>query len=173
MKQLLALLLLLAPIWAPAQDKAPAYLLITNATLWDGTSDTATDTQGPLVSLPVITADQVTVEGNHTTTPTFSWQDISPGNYYRVWIFDGQWNTIYRTDRSDNTSVVIPPNTLPVGINYAARMEVHDSESFMTLDNRSNGEWLYLDTMCIDFGAVTHVNTPDGQKTYLHLDIKM
>jgi imidazolonepropionase-like amidohydrolase len=36
-----AVLLLLAPIWASAQDGPPSFILITNAVVWDGTSDTA------------------------------------------------------------------------------------------------------------------------------------
>ena len=35
----LAIVLLLAPIMAPAQDGPPSYVLITNINLWDGTSD--------------------------------------------------------------------------------------------------------------------------------------
>jgi len=38
----LATVLLLAPFLAPAQDGSPIYVLITNATVWDGTSDAAT-----------------------------------------------------------------------------------------------------------------------------------
>jgi imidazolonepropionase-like amidohydrolase len=42
-KQRLVLLsLLLAPAWAPAQDGPSTYILITNATVWNGTSDSAT-----------------------------------------------------------------------------------------------------------------------------------
>jgi len=37
----LAIVLLLAPFLAPAQDGPPTYLLINNATVWDGTSDIA------------------------------------------------------------------------------------------------------------------------------------
>ncbi len=37
----LAIVLLLAPFLAPAQDGPPTYLLINNATVWDGTSDAA------------------------------------------------------------------------------------------------------------------------------------
>ena len=38
----LAIVLLLAPFPAPAQDGPPTYLLINNAKVWDGTSDIAT-----------------------------------------------------------------------------------------------------------------------------------
>jgi imidazolonepropionase-like amidohydrolase len=37
----LASLLLLAPSWAPAQEGPPTYVLITNAAVWDGKSDSA------------------------------------------------------------------------------------------------------------------------------------
>ena len=43
------LLLVLAPLWAPAQDVPPTYVLITNATVWDGTSDAATPDLNVLV----------------------------------------------------------------------------------------------------------------------------
>jgi hypothetical protein len=34
---------------APAQDGPPSYILITNAVVWDGTSDTATPGMNVLV----------------------------------------------------------------------------------------------------------------------------
>ena len=45
----LASFLLLAPITAPAQDGPPSYILITDAVVWDGTSDTATPGMNVLV----------------------------------------------------------------------------------------------------------------------------
>jgi hypothetical protein len=39
----------LAPGWAPAQDGPPAYILIANAIVWDGTSDAATPGMNVLV----------------------------------------------------------------------------------------------------------------------------
>ena len=45
----LAIVLLLAPFLAPAQDGPPTYLLINNATVWDGTSDIATPGMNVLV----------------------------------------------------------------------------------------------------------------------------
>ena len=71
MKRWLVLLLLLAPIWAPAQDEAPAYLLITNATLWDGTSDTATPGMNVLVEnnlVSQISAETIAVNRSADTT---------------------------------------------------------------------------------------------------------
>jgi hypothetical protein len=137
------------------------------------TVDIATDVQGPLVTLPIIRDWQVTVDGNHTGTPTFSWSDDSPGNYYRVMLFDEAWNTIWRSNRSSDTSVTIPAGTLPGGINYQARVEVHDSDSYSTLNNRANGEYLYLDTIIIPFAGVTNVNRPDGIKTHLDLGLNV
>ena len=139
----------------------------------DGTVDTATDVQGPLVTLPIIQAIQVTVDGNHTGTPTFSWPDVAPGNYYRLMLFDESWNTIYRSNRSMATTITIPLGTIPSGVNYQARVEVHDSDSYFTLNNRANGEYLYLDTIVIPFAGVTNVNRPDGIKTHLDLGINV
>ncbi len=45
----LAAILLLAPFLAPAQDGPPTYLLINNATVWDGASDVATPGMNVLV----------------------------------------------------------------------------------------------------------------------------
>lgn len=56
--------LLLAPVWAPAQDTPPAYLLITNATVWDGTSNTVTPGLDVLVEnnlIKEISADPIVV----------------------------------------------------------------------------------------------------------------
>ena len=155
----------------PGPPQNGTYTFTVNFT--DGTVDTATDTQGPLVALPIIQAWQVTVDGNHTTTPTFSWPDVSPGNYYRLQIFDQSGNTLFRSPRSTDLSVTIPANTIPVGINYQARVEVHDSDSFDTLNNRSNGEIINLDTIIIPFAGVTNVNRPDGIKTQLDLGINV
>jgi hypothetical protein len=155
----------------PGPPKEGTYTFTVNFT--DGTVDTATDVQGPLVALPVIEAWQVTVDGNHTGTPTFSWDDLSPGNYYRIQVFDESDIVLFRSPRSTDTSVTIPLGTLPVGISYRARVEVHDSDAFATLNNRSNGENLNLDTIVIPFAGVTNVNRPDGIKTHLDLGLNV
>jgi hypothetical protein len=139
----------------------------------DSTVVTETDIQGPLVTLPIMEESQVTIIGDHTTTPAFSWWDVSPGNYYRLQIFDKNWNTLYSTDRSTATSASIPANVLPPGIDIRARVEVHDSNSYNTLNNRANGENIYLDTILIPFAQVYHVNTNSGQKTWFDLGINV
>jgi len=151
----------------PGPPKLGTYTFTVHFT--DNTVDTASDAQGPLVSLPVIQAGQVTVEGNHTGTPIFSWDDVSPGNYYRIQVFDEFGVTLFRSSRSFDRSVSIPQGTLPVGINYRARVEVHDSDSYATIDNRANGEDLNLDTIVIPFAGVANVNTSQGLKTYLDI----
>ncbi|MDA3791877.1 MAG: hypothetical protein PF503_25690 [Desulfobacula sp.] len=138
-----------------------------------GDDDSETDVQKNLVVLPVIRTDQIIVEGNHTTTPTFTWPDVSPGNFYRLVLFDENWNTLYRTSRSSDTIATIPAGTLNVGTNYQARVEVHDSINYDTLNNRSNGDDLYLDAIIIPFVGVTNVNSLDGLKTYLDLGINV
>jgi hypothetical protein len=155
----------------PGPPKEGTYSFTVNFN--DSTVDTATDIQGPMTALPVIQAWQVTVDGNHTGTPTLSWPDVAPGNYYRVMLFDEAWNTIYSSNRSASTSIEIPAGTIPVGINYQTRVEVHDSDSYSTLNNRTNGEYLYLDTIVIPFAGVTNVNRPDGIKTYLDLGLNV
>lgn len=154
-------------ITLPGPPKQGTYTFTVEFT--DGVLDTANDVQGPLNTLPIIKAWEVTVDGNHTGTPAFSWPDVSPGNYYRLVLFDELGSTIYRSSRSSNTIVTIPSGTVPSGINYQARVEVHDSDNYATLNNRADGEDLYLDTIIIPFAGVTNVNRPDGIKT--HLDI--
>ncbi len=66
----IALLLLLAPIWAPAQDASPTYVLITNATVWDGTSDAATPGMNVLVEdnlVSQISAEPIAVNRSAAT----------------------------------------------------------------------------------------------------------
>jgi hypothetical protein len=155
----------------PGPPKLGTYTFTVNFD--DGSVVTATDNQGPLKILPVIEAWQVSVDRNHTGTPTFTWPDVSQSNYYRLQIFDTNGTTLFRSDRSTATTVSIPPNTLPSGIAYTARVEVHDSDSYETLDNRSNGETLNLDTIIIPFAGVTNVNQPDGIKTHLDLGINV
>ena len=65
------LLLVLAPLWAPAQDVPPTYVLITNATVWDGMSDAATPDLNVLVEnnlVREISADPIAVDRSANTT---------------------------------------------------------------------------------------------------------
>jgi hypothetical protein len=65
-----AILLSLAPILAPAQDGPPSQVLITNATVWDGTSDTATPGMNVLVEnnlIRQISADPIPVNRSANT----------------------------------------------------------------------------------------------------------
>jgi imidazolonepropionase-like amidohydrolase len=65
-----SLLLLLAPIWASAQDGAPTYLLISNAVVWDGKSDVATSGLNVLVEnnlIKQISADPIAVNRSAST----------------------------------------------------------------------------------------------------------
>ncbi len=66
MKRWFGLILLLAPVWAPAQDQPTTYLLITNATLWDGTSDTVAAGMNVLVEnnlIKQISAERIAEDG--------------------------------------------------------------------------------------------------------------
>jgi imidazolonepropionase-like amidohydrolase len=66
-----AVLLLLAPITAPAQDGPPSYILITSAVVWDGKSDVATPGLNVLVEnnlIKQISAEPVPVNRSANTT---------------------------------------------------------------------------------------------------------
>jgi len=63
--------LLLSPVSTPAQDAAPSYLLIRNATLWDGRSDTATAGMSVLVEdnlIKQISSGPIAVDRSANTT---------------------------------------------------------------------------------------------------------
>lgn len=79
----IALLLALAPVWAPAQDAPPTHLLITNATVWDGTSDTATPGLNVLVEnnlVKEISADPIAVNRSaHTSVIDAGGRTLMPG----------------------------------------------------------------------------------------------
>ena len=65
-----AIVLLLAPYLAPAQDGPPTYLLINNATVWDGASDSSTPGMNVLVEnnlIKQISADAIPVNRSANT----------------------------------------------------------------------------------------------------------
>jgi len=67
----LAIVLLLAPFLAPAQDGPPRHLLINNATVWDGTSDIATPGMNVLVEnnlIKQISAEPIAVNRSANMT---------------------------------------------------------------------------------------------------------
>ena len=67
----LAFVLLLAPVWALAQDRSITHVLITDATMWDGTSDTATPGMNVLVEnnlIKQVSADPIPVNHSANTT---------------------------------------------------------------------------------------------------------
>jgi len=67
----LAIVLLLAPFLAPAQDGPPTYLLINNATVWDGTSDAAAPGMNVLVEnnlIKQISAEPIPFNPSANTT---------------------------------------------------------------------------------------------------------
>jgi len=66
----LAIILLLAPFLAPAQDGPPTHLLITNATVWDGSGDTAAPGMNVLVEnnlIKQISAETIAVNRSANT----------------------------------------------------------------------------------------------------------
>lgn len=65
-----AAVLLLAPLWASAQNGPSTFVLITNATVWDGTSDTATPGLNVLVEnnlIKQISAEPIAVNRSANT----------------------------------------------------------------------------------------------------------
>ena len=67
----LAIVLLLAPITAPAQDGPPSYVLITNINLWNGTSDVVASGMNVLVEnnlVKQISAEPIPVNRSANTT---------------------------------------------------------------------------------------------------------
>ena len=67
----LAIVLLLAPFLVPAQDAPPTYLLINNATVWDGASNIATPGMNVLVEnnlIKQISAEPIAVNRSANTT---------------------------------------------------------------------------------------------------------
>jgi len=63
--------LLLAPSWAPAQDGSPSFVLFTNVSLWDGTSETSASGMNVLVEnnlIKQISADPIPVNRSANTT---------------------------------------------------------------------------------------------------------
>ena len=67
----IASLLLLTPVWASAQEDLPTQILITNATVWDGSSDAATPGMHVLVEdnlIKQISAEPIAVDRSGNTT---------------------------------------------------------------------------------------------------------
>ena len=67
----IASLLLLTPVWASAQEDPPTQVLITNATVWDGSSDAATPGMHVLVEdnlIKQISAEPIAVDRSGNTT---------------------------------------------------------------------------------------------------------
>jgi hypothetical protein len=66
----LVIVLLLAPFPTPAHNGPPTYLLINNATVWDGTSDIATPGMNVLVEnnlVKQISAEPIAVNSSAST----------------------------------------------------------------------------------------------------------
>jgi imidazolonepropionase-like amidohydrolase len=67
----LAIVLLLAPVWASAQDAPLTHVLVTNATVWDGKSGTATPGMNVLIEnnlIKQISAEPIAVNRSANTT---------------------------------------------------------------------------------------------------------
>ena len=80
-------------------------------------------------------------------TPTFKWPEV-PGRvlFYRLIVQDEFGNDVIRTSRLGGTAYVTTPGELIPNTIYQLRVEIHDSNYFETLDNRSNGEMLPFTT---------------------------
>jgi hypothetical protein len=114
---------------------------IFTVVLTDGTTQSVTDTQGPLETLPIISAADYEIIGDDGVTPTFKWPAV-PGRvlFYRLRVYDDSGNEVFRTARLGGTAYVTEPGELAPFTTYQLRVEIHDSNDFGSLDNRSNGE---------------------------------
>ena len=78
-----AIVLLLAPVWASAQDAPLTHILVTNATVWDGKSDTATPGLNVLVEnnlIKQISAEPIAVNWSaHATVIDAGGKTLMPG----------------------------------------------------------------------------------------------
>lgn len=106
----------------------------------------------------------------------FSWADVDYNGllYYRIMILNED-NEYYLTPRSNSRVVTVPYrniiNTLGDGP-LRWRVEVHDSGSWSTLRNRSNGEAIPLNVADYDpaalyeFARASHRNYSDGDRLF-------
>ncbi len=108
----------------------------------------ATDTQSNVKTIPIPDVSKfkpTKTETDSCRTPTFWWSSINEANalYYQLQIRDLNRKHVYRTDYvRDMFSVRIPPDILKPGMIYQWRVRVGDGPDWITLNNRSQSQWV-------------------------------
>lgn len=111
---------------------------------------TSTDTQSIVKTIPIPDISKFNpfmAETDYCLTPTFSWPLINEPNalYYQLQIRDLNRKHVYRTDFvQDMFSIRIPPDLLKPGKNYQWRVRVADGPNWITLNNRSQSQWVTI-----------------------------
>jgi len=107
-----------------------------------------TDTQSIVKTIPIPDVSKfkpAKAETDSCRTPAFSWSSINEPNalYYQLQIRDLNRRHVYRTDYTrDMFSVKIPPDLLKPGMTYQWRIRVADGPDWITLNNRSQSQWV-------------------------------
>ena len=97
----------------------------------EGNTDTITDTL-EITSLdrPVLTSPAHNSRV-YTNTPELTWEPVSGADFYRVRVYSGANNTIYRSQRLPVTSFTMPPDILETGMEYSYRIYAYALEDNM------------------------------------------
>jgi len=107
-----------------------------------------TDTQSIVKTIPIPDVSKFKPAKAQTEacrTPAFSWSSINEPNalYYQLQIRDLNRRHLYRTDYvRDMFSVRIPLDILKPGVTYQWRIIVADGPDWITLNNRSQSQWV-------------------------------
>jgi CubicO group peptidase (beta-lactamase class C family) len=108
----------------------------------------ATDTQSIVKTIPIPDISDfkpTKAESDTCRTPTFLWSSINEPNalYYQLQIRDLNRKHVYRTNFvRDMFSVRIPPDILKPGMTYQMRVRAADGPDWVTLNNRSQSQWV-------------------------------
>jgi CubicO group peptidase (beta-lactamase class C family) len=108
----------------------------------------ATDTQSIVKTIPIPDISEfkpTKAESDSCRTPTFWWSSINEPNalYYQLQIRDLNRKHVYRTDFvRDMFTVRMPPDILKPGMTYQWRVRVADGPNWITLNNRSQSQWV-------------------------------
>jgi len=111
-------------------------------------SGSSTDTQSIVKTIPIPDISKFKppmAETDSCLTPTFSWSLINQPNalYYQLEIRDLNRKHVYRADYvRDMFSMRIPPDILKPGMTYQWRVRVADGPNWITLNNRSQSQWV-------------------------------
>ena len=111
-------------------------------------SGTATDTQSIVKTIPIPDVTRfkpAKPETDDCQTPVFSWFAINEpyALYYQLQIRDLNRRHVYTTDYVKDMSIVkIPPDILKPGMTYQWRIRAADGPDWITLNNRSQSQWV-------------------------------